>query len=489
MDRRDAEPNSPLARYRCGEIEVDAGRRAMLRCGEEVPLEPKAFAVVLALLARAGAIVTREQLLDEVWGHRYVTPSTLNRVIALARRAFGDDAQAPRFIDTVHGTGYRYCGSIERLQPIDAGVACFAPPPVARLPARVQPILGRESELAALARLLEGTRALTILGPGGMGKTQCALECARRMARAAPDGVWYFDLVEMASVEHWVRALGEALGVQVADPAQSIARIAAALSSRRALLLLDNCDRLAHQLGGSVHALLVGTENLQVLATSQRALHFIGEHLYRLAPLALPALAQDSGQPDVAALAEVPAMSLLLARVRSVQPEFMPTVENVGTLAQICVRLDGMPLALELAAARFPLLSPEQVLERLEQRFRFLTSDAAGRDARHRNLEALLEWSYGLLSDAERRLLAWLGVFVRGWSVDAAIALAGDLGHDAEQAMELLGGLADKSLVSVDAFLVPPRYRLLESVREFALARLAQSGEADLARDAHVTAG
>jgi non-specific serine/threonine protein kinase len=483
-----AERFAQAPRYRCGDVEVDARRRILLRCGEEVPLETKAFAVVLVLLARAGALVTREQLLDEVWGHRYVTPSTLNRVIALARRAFGDDAQAPRFIDTVHGTGYRYSGPIERMAWADEGVASFAPPLIARLPARVEPILGREADLAALASLLEGTRALTILGPGGVGKTQCALECARRLATTFPDGVWFFDLVEVPDAARWTGALAEALGVRATDPLRTLARIIGALAGRRALLLLDNCDRIAPELGQIVHALLVGADGLRVLATSQRALHFVGEHVFRLAPLELPVLPPAPAPADVPALAAVPAVSLLLARIRSVQSAFRATEENIGTLAEICIRLDGVPLALELAAARFALLSPSQVLERLDQRFRFLSSDAAGRDPRHRNLQALLEWSYGLLSGPERRLLSWLGVFVRGWSVDAAIAFAAELGHDAGQAVELLGGLADKSLVSVDAALVPPRYRLLESVRDFALARLHEGAEVDLARDAHVVA-
>ncbi len=488
MDPHAVEFFARMPRYRCGDVEVDARRRMLLRCGEEVPLEPKAFAVVLVLLARAGALVTREQLLDEVWGHRYVTPSTLNRVIALARRAFGDDAQAPRFIDTVHGTGYRYSGPVERLPSADEGVASFAPPLVARLPARLEPILGREPDLAALARLLGSTRALTILGPGGVGKTQCALECARRLAPTFPDGVWFFDLVEVPSAAHWVGGFAEALGARATDPVPTMARIIGALTGRRALLLLDNCDRLALELGQIVHALLVGADGLRVMATSQRALHFVGEHEFRLSPLELPALSATSTPPDVAALAAVPALSLLLARIRSVQSAFKATAENIGTLAEICIRLDGVPLALELAAARFALLSPTQVLERLDQRFRFLSSDAAGRDARHRNLLALLEWSYGLLSEPERRMLSWLGVFVRGWSVDAVIALAAELGHDAGQAVELLGGLADKSLVSVDATLAPPRYRLLETVREFALARLHDPAEADAARDAHVVA-
>jgi non-specific serine/threonine protein kinase len=175
-----------------------------------------------------------------------------------------------------------------------------------------------------------------------------------------------------------------------------------------------------------------------------------------------------------------------LARIQAVQPGFALTAANAPTIVEICERLDGMPLALELAAARFALLSPEQVLERLEHRFRFLASDLAGRDERHRNLMALLDWSYRLLSDEEQRFLAWLGVFVQGWTVDAATELASALGHGPEAAVDLLTGLVNKSLVTVDLSMTPPRYRLLESLREFALAQLAAIGDEQRARDAHL---
>jgi predicted ATPase/DNA-binding winged helix-turn-helix (wHTH) protein len=486
VDQSDAISSLQPPRYRCGDVEVDAGRHVFARGGAEIPLEPKVFAVVLMLLARPGTLVTREQLLDSVWGHRYVTPSTLNRVIALARRAFGDNAQAPRFIDTVHGTGYRYVGPVDRQSTSLAEAARFGPPPMAQLPARVEPIVGRERELEILGTLLGESRALTVVGIGGMGKTKCALECARRVASTFPDGVWFLDLAALQDADGWVNSLAAALAVRAGDDTPTMSRIVAALANRKALLVLDNCDRIAGDLGPRVHALLVGASEVRVLATSQRALRFLGERVVRMPPMALPELPRD-GAINLATLATTPAMALLLTRVRHVEPAFTLTQENAAALVEICVRLDGMPLALELAAARFALLSPAQILERLDRRFRFLTSDAAGRDERHRNLQALLEWSYGLLSDGERRLLAWLGVFVRGWSMESAIGIAGILGHDPESAVELLSGLVDKSLVSVDGLLAPPRYRLLETVRAFALDRLADAGESVRARDAHVT--
>ncbi len=179
-------------------------------------------------------------------------------------------------------------------------------------------------------------------------------------------------------------------------------------------------------------------------------------------------------------------MALLLARIQDAQSNFKLTLSNAPAIAGICERLDGMPLALELAAARFALLSPEQVLERLDHRFRFLVGEVAGRDHRHRNLIALLEWSFALLSPAEQKLLAWLGVFVQGWSVEAVIDLAPAFGVAPEEAVDLLTGLAGKSLASIDQSASPPRYRLLESVREFALEQLRKLGDERRARDAHL---
>ncbi len=184
----------------------------------------------------------------------------------------------------------------------------------------------------------------------------------------------------------------------------------------------------------------------------------MSERVLRLPPLELPALGQPSDENELRQIAAAPAVALLLARIRDAHSEFKLTLANAPAIAGICERLDGMPLALELAAPRFALLSPEQVLERLDHRFRFLVGEVAGRDHRHRNLIALLEWGFALLSPDEQRLLAWLGVFVQGWSVEAVIDLAPAFGVSPEEAVDLLTGLTSKSLASVDQSASPPRY-------------------------------
>ncbi len=472
--------------YRCGDVEIDPGNRRFTRAGTAVALEPKTFAVILELLARPGALVTRNELLDSVWGHRYVTPSTLNRVIALARRAFGDDIEVPRFIQTVHGAGYRYIGPVEREQRATQGSPkLFAPPAGARLPARFEPLIGRETEIAALSKLFEAHRAVTVLGPGGIGKTQCALEAARRMASAYPDGVWFFDLVPMRQADDWLRAFAAALAIAPAGTSELLSRIQPVLRGRRALIVIDNCDRIAGDIGAITVELLRAADSLEVLATSQAPLNFKGEQLMRLLPLALPEFSPDAA-PSMQSIAAAPAVQMLLARIGSVRPGFEQLASNASTIADICRRLDGMPLAMELAAPRFALLSPEQVLMRLDQRFKFLSSELSGRDDRHHSLVALLDWSFSLLSSEEQRLLTWLSIFVKGWSVDAAMGFAKALGRDPESVVDLLSGLVNKSLVTVDMNPSPPRYYLLETVRDYALGHLRTAGEEDRARAAHL---
>ena len=181
--------------YRFGDCTLDSANRRFTRGGTECDLEPKVFAVLVQLIARPAELVTREQLLDAVWGHRYVTSSTLNRVISLARRALADDADRPALIQTVHGAGYRYTGPVEQAAASAEPRARFGPPASARLPARLQALLGREHELSQIDALLRDGRSLTILGTGGMGKTQCALAFAHGQAERYPDGIWFFDLV------------------------------------------------------------------------------------------------------------------------------------------------------------------------------------------------------------------------------------------------------------------------------------------------------
>ena len=473
--------------YECGGIRVDPGNRRLSRNGNEVALEPKAFAVLLVLLDRAGEMITRDELLDAVWGHRYVTPATLNRVMSMLRRAFDDDADNPRFIGTVHGSGYRFIGAVERIAaPRSDARANFGPPPIAQLPATLDALIGREHDLAQLRAMVKAYRGVTIIGPGGMGKTQCALEVARQCEGDFPDGIWFFDLSPLDEAHDWIKALAAMLSLPTARSADPLARVGEALAGRSALLLLDNCDRIAREIGALAFELLSRCPELKVLATSRQRLDFTGERLMWLPRLELPPSAAEAQQSPLEQIASAPAVVLLLERARAVQPAISLGRNNVGDIVEICHRLDGMPLALELVAGQFAMLSPGAIRERLQQRFRLPGSDSAGRPRRHQTLHALVDWSYGLLSTQEQRLLCWLGVFQQGWTIEAAEAFGGALRVDPQTLLELHSALIFKSLVVADPTLSPARYRLLETVREFALDRLHKRGEEADARNAHL---
>jgi non-specific serine/threonine protein kinase len=473
--------------YAFAGVEVDAGAHRLLRDGGEIAIEPKAFAVLLEFLAHPGQLLSRDQLLDAVWGHSFITPATLNRIIAQLRKALADDSEAPRCIQTVHGLGYRFIAPLEQVQAERAPELRFAPPARARLPERTEPLIGRESDIEALKLMLQDHRLVTITGPGGIGKTQAALEAARTIAEDFPDGVWLFDCTshtEGGALARWLAGMFDVHATT--DSGQLIAQLGELLQTRRVLLVFDNCERVAEPLGQAIAYLLSACADLRVLVTSQQRLNCAGESLYLLPALELPASDEWASEERIAVLSQVPAVQLLLARSRAFASGFTLTPDNARVVAQLCRRLDGLPLALELASARLRLLSPEQLLARMDARLLNLDESNPGRPARHQTLRALIEWSFALLSDGEQSLLCGLSLFVGACTLGGATAMGAALGLEDSQTLELLAGLIDKSLLSVDGTTNPPNYRLLDSVRLFAQEQLAAGGSEERLRRAHL---
>lgn len=473
--------------YAFADVVVDARAHRLIRDGREVALEPKAFAVLLQLLARPGQLLTRNDLLDLVWGHSYVAPSTLSRVIAQLRRALGDDSEQPHCIQTVHGLGYRFIASL--------GNQSAEPPPVldlalsrrARLPERTFPLIGRDEDLARLELLLHDARLVTIVGAGGIGKTQAALELARRVAVDFPDGVWLFDCTSLNDGAEFVPWLAGLFDIRMqSDADELMGRLGELLNARKMLLLFDNCERIAGPMGMAIEALLAASAESRVLVTSQHRLNCAGETICWLPPLGLPPTDEWSTDADIVRLSGVPAVQLLLMRSRAFGAGFILTPANAAAVAGICRRLDGLPLALEIAAARLRLLSPEQLLERMDAHLLSLAGTVHSRPERHRTLHALIEWSFALLTEREQSMLCGLGVFVGPCTLEGAAAVGVAFGLDDEQIMDALVGLVDKSLLVVDATTSPPGYRLLDSVRLFALEKLAESADEERMRDAHL---
>ena len=469
------------------DVEVDARAHRLLRGGREIAVEPKAFAVLLEFLAHPGELLGRDQLLDAVWGHSFVTPATLNRIVAQLRKALADDSDNPCCIQTVHGLGYRFIAPLHSGASGDSPALRFAPPARAQIPERVGTLIGRDRDVEELGRLLRGNRMVTITGPGGIGKTQAALETARQIATDFPDGVWVLDCTQLSDESGLARLLGGTFEIRTAsDTDDLVARLSELLHARRALLVFDNCERIVQPLGHVLTSLLAACADLRTLVTSQRRLNRSGESLYSLPALELPPQSEWTSDEQVASLARVPAVQLLLARSRTFASSFTLTPGNAGDVAELCRRLAGLPLALELAAARLRLLSPEQLLARMENRLLALAEDNPNRPARHQTLRSLIEWSFALLSDREQALLCGLSIFAGACTLGGAIAMGAALGLDDSQTLDLLGGLMDKSLLVIDGATNPPSYRLLDSVRLFAQERLAAGDHETCARKAHL---
>ncbi|MEU2287239.1 BTAD domain-containing putative transcriptional regulator [Streptomyces sp. NPDC013178] len=364
-------------------------------------------------------------------------------------------------------------------------------PPRTCVPVRLTDVLGRESELADLARLLAEARLVTVIGPGGVGKTRLATEAAESLADGFEDGVWWVDLATLedpARVPEAVLATLAAGSSAVLGAPEALAPVTARerlvdiVGDRRMLLVLDNCEHVLDAVAELAEELFRWCPAIRALATSREQLASAGELVLPLGPLATP----DAG----AALPQVlgsPAVQLLAERTRAVRPSFIVDETNADEVARICRRLDGLPLALELAAARLRALSPREVAERLEDHFRILSGDRRGRPARHRTLTAVVGWSWGLLHPEERLLARRLSVFSGGAALDAVehICADPDAGVPARGVLDLLTALVDKSLVYADdGGGGETRYRMLETVREYLAEQLSDTEER-VARLAH----
>ena len=353
------------------------------------------------------------------------------------------------------------------------------------LRAELTSFVGKDADVAAVRELVTEGRLTTLIGPGGAGKTRLARETARTLLDDLPDGAW---LVELASIgasgdvaQSALAALGlrDALlgGAPNADP---VDRLIAAIRERETLVILDNCEHVINAAAAFSHRVLGECQRLRILATSREPLGITGEALWQVEPLALPARNAAPGEIESA-----PAVQLLRDRARAVRRDLAAGEATLSNLARVCRALDGIPLAIELAAARLRTMSLEQLASRLDDRFRLLTGGSRTALPHHRTLRAVVDWSWELLTDAERMVLRRLAVFSGGASLDAAERVCGGDGVERGQVLELLTALTEKSLLVTEGDSTP-RYRMLDTIREYASGRLAEAGESDLARRAHL---
>ncbi len=368
------------------------------------------------------------------------------------------------------------------------------------LRAELTSFVGRDAELRQVAELLGAYRLITLTGPGGAGKTRLAVEAARAELPATPDGVWLVELAPVTDPADVTSAVLSALGLreqvlvsstrprrlmpEAPLPPDELSRLLSALAAKRTLLVLDNCEHLVAAAAALADRVLAACPQVRIMATSREPLNITGEALWTVGPLTLPPdPAATSLSAERSVVQESASVRLLTQRARAVVPSFAVTHDNAPAVAAICRALDGMPLAIELAAARLRTMAPEQIAARLDDRFQLLSSGSRTAMPRHQTLRAVVDWSWDLLDDAERALWRRFSVFAGGATLEAAEQVCSGSGLPAARVLDLLTALAEKSLLTVRYD--PPRYRMLEIIRAYGQERLAEAGESDEVREAH----
>jgi len=345
------------------------------------------------------------------------------------------------------------------------------------LPVQLTTFIGRENEIKAAKQKLADARLLTLIGPGGTGKTRLSLQVAGELLPQFADGIWLLELAPIGDAQLVPQALGSVFGLHEQEEMPIDHVLTDFLRSKRLLLIFDNCEHLVDSCAQLVEHILQNAPQVKILSSSREALGIGGEAVYRVPSLRLP----DPAKVTREAVAEFESIQLFVDRARAANPNFELTDANASSLAQICRRLDGIPLAIELAAARASVFTAEQIATRLDDRFKLLTGGSRTALPRQQTLRALIDWSYDILSDGEKILLRRLSVFAGGWTFEAAEAIGGEL-----DTLDLLSQLVNKSLVTVDETGSAARYRLLETIRQYARDRLLDAGESEKARRAHL---
>ena len=350
------------------------------------------------------------------------------------------------------------------------------------LPAQVNSFVGREGAVEQVKTFLGTSRLVTLTGPGGVGKSRLALQVTAEVAEQYADGVWLAELAALSDPSLVIQAVASVLGVREVAGAALAQTLATQVKPRTLLLVLDNCEHLLEACGRLCDGLLSACPNVRVLATSRERLGITGEQAFPVPSLATP---DPTAMPPFENLTQMEAVRLFQDRAAAAQPSFSITPENASAVAQVCWRLDGIPLAIELAAARVPSLTVQQIADRLDDRFHLLTGGSRTALPRQQTLRALVEWSYDLLSDHEKTVFQRLAVFVGGWTLEAAEAVCGGDGIDPRDVLNLLGSLSDKSLIVTEPKEDAVRYRLLETIRQYAQERLQKAEEAEGVRTRH----
>lgn len=464
--------------FEIGPFRLDSEAGVLSQAGVPVALGSRAVAVLVALVKRANEFVQKSAIIETAWPGVVVEEGNLAVQISAIRRTLAHAPGGEQWIETLPRRGYRFVGpvtEVERSPKIERRSSSDG-----NLPESLTSFVGRERELVEIKRLLPRKRLLTLVGMGGIGKSRLAFQAAAEVADAYRDGV---RLVELGSIGDPVlvpATVAQVLGVREKPDTPLTATICAHLKGRELLLILDNCEHLAAAIAALIDAVLRTAAEVVIVATSREPLHVDGEQTFPLQPLGLP-----EPSADEKAIGRSEAVQLFVERAQRQLPDFELTPARSAAVAQLCIHLDGIPLALELAAARVRSLTVEQINARIGDRFKLLTGGPHAAQPRQHTLRAAFDWSYDLLTEAERTVLRRLSIFPGTFTLESASAVASDDSIDEFTVIDLLSQLVDRSLVVADTAIGRARYRLLETTRAYAVGKLTDPIESRDTRRRH----
>jgi len=442
----------------------------------------RALGILVALAERAGEVVGKSELFDIVWPNTAVEESSLRVHVAALRKKLGEGDGRARYIATIPGRGYRFVApvAISEQPALDRAGSPGRPPGGGIVVTGIR-IFGRDDFVASLVAQIHERRLVTVVGPGGMGKTSVALAVAERVAPRYADGVRLVELARLADPRLVPTALASALGKAVRSK-DAIPELLEFLRDKRMLVVLDNCEHLIDAAAELAERITQATPRVSILATSREPLRALGETIARLPSLGFPS--QTEGLTAVEALS-FPAVQLFLDRAKATRSDFELNDSTVPFVADVCRRLDGIPLAIELAAGRVDAFGVRELASLLDERFRVLNSGRRTALPRQQTLSATFDWSYELLSETEQAVLRRLSVFVGAVSMEPALVVVAGSDHSASEIAGVIARLVSKSLVAADTSGMVTQYRLLESTRSYAREKLVEEGESAEAARRH----
>ena len=465
-----AQPLSAAASIRFGSFCLWPEQRLLLQDRQPVHLGSRGLDILIALLERPGGLVGKDELMARVWPNTFVEPNNLTVHIAALRRALGDGRQGNRFLINIPGRGYRFVAPVTASAQRPASVAAQSH----NLPAMVTRLIGRHETVSRLSTQLISDRFLTVTGPGGIGKTAVALAVAAKVTASYRDGTWLIDLAVAENSQQVAGAIASVLGLEL-DREKSPANLVTALRDKQMLLVLDTCEHAVAAMAGLVAAILREAPGVHVLATSREPLNTEGEQLCRLTGLDRPPAHYASAERAHG----FPAVELFLERTAAWIGEFALSDADATAVSGICDILDGLPLAIELAARRASSLGIATVATELKQPLHLLTAGYRTGPARQRSMRAALDWSHGLLTDKQQAALRRLSVFSGEFSLQDAAAIVSDQARPASLMVDEVIELVTKSLIVSEMRDGQPRFRLSHVTRAYALEKLRESGELD----------